>query len=217
MFCVQKCLPLNFNQRCTHSTDVSIPTHTCRSSFGCKILVCSAAGPHKKPLCVCVCVCTCITLSVLHLLVQFNTLNGTLTRRQMGLTALRIITALPRDSVCLTQHNFSGITPSYLSNTPTEQWPVQTHHHSYQSFHFSGTRHWLDSVITHWFSLELYWRATAVVFYELFLCRADVYACKTRTIRPDLNLFLLQLILMTSCYIFAITYSFRPYSMLCTR
>lgn len=56
----------------------------------------------------------CITLSVLHLLVQLNTLNGTLTGRQMSLTALGIITGLPRNS--LTQHNFSRIAPSHLSN-----------------------------------------------------------------------------------------------------
>lgn len=70
----------------------------------------------------------CITLSVLHLLVQLNALNGTLTRRQMSLTALRIITTLPRNG--LTQHNFSGIAPSHLSNpqqTGDQSRPIIAH------------------------------------------------------------------------------------------
>lgn len=55
-------------------------------------------------------------------------------------------------------NNFSGIALSHPSNPPpTDRWPVQTHHHSHQSFHYLGTRHWLDSVKTYWFPLELYW------------------------------------------------------------
>ncbi|CAB1420947.1 unnamed protein product [Pleuronectes platessa] len=48
--------------------------------------------------------------------VKLYTLNGALTRRRMRLTAQRIVTTLPRNSVRLTQHNFTGIAPSHLSN-----------------------------------------------------------------------------------------------------
>lgn len=53
-----------------------------------------------------VCYWMCMPLSVLHLLVQLNTLNETVTERQMSPTALTIVTSLQRNSVRLTQHNF---------------------------------------------------------------------------------------------------------------